>query len=262
MLTRPKDGKTGTEGWFARDTLADWYTEAYKSATPAGHLFRSRLQHIGRMISDCPGGAVLDAGCGPGIVTRFLMERRAADSRFFGIDQSPAMIDAARRNLTGGPVDLQVARIEQLPFPDSTFDVVLAIGVIEYVEAAVALGEIGRVAKPGAILVTSMLNPLSAYRLWRRWVYHPGSAVRCRGTKNGERSPRMRLYSARSFRRLLGTSHIRPVEVMYYDFNVFPPPLDRRFPFTAVAINRALDRVAGPMRPWLGTGYIVKARKA
>jgi predicted TPR repeat methyltransferase len=52
-----------------------------------------------------PGAHVLDLGCGTGVVTRALAGRVG---RVTGVDQSPVMIEAARR--LGGTVTPLVAR--------------------------------------------------------------------------------------------------------------------------------------------------------
>lgn len=257
-----RQARAPSEAWFAREQLADWYIDAYGSNSAVGHLFATRLREIERLLSDCEGGALLDAGCGPGMVSRYLMERRPGRFRFVGLDQSAAMIDAARRNLAGrADVELRVGSVEALPFPDATFDVVLAIGVIEYVDAPAALRELSRVARPGAIVITSMLNPTSPYRLWQRRIYEPFWRAWAAIRGDTQALPTLRLMRSRPFRRLLEASRLSATQIVYYDFNVLPPPLDRRFSNLSVRLNRVLARRGRWVR-WFGTGYLVKARKA
>jgi SAM-dependent methyltransferase len=79
--------------------------------------------------------AVLDVGCGPGRVGEAVMEAGAA--RYVGIDLSPQMLALARRRLDhheavefleGDFMDVDVPR---------TFDVVLALGLFDYLEEPV-----------------------------------------------------------------------------------------------------------------------------
>jgi trans-aconitate 2-methyltransferase len=59
--------------------------------------------------------AVLDAGCGSGRVTRWLLERLPG-GRVIGVDTSPSMVEEARSNLAefGDRVELRVADLTEL----------------------------------------------------------------------------------------------------------------------------------------------------
>ena len=75
-----------------------------------------------------------------------------------GIDPGPEQIararaKAARRHV---PAEFQIGVIEQLPFPDQTFDVVLSTLMMHHLPASLkrqGLAEIARVLKPGGRLV-------------------------------------------------------------------------------------------------------------
>ncbi|MBZ5738948.1 class I SAM-dependent methyltransferase [Nocardioides mangrovi] len=95
-----------------------------------------------------PGDRALDVGCGPGVLTRHLVELLGAD-HVAAADPSPPFVAAARERLPG--VDVRQAPAEQLPFDDDSFDVVLAQLVVPFMSDAVAgLREMARVARPGA----------------------------------------------------------------------------------------------------------------
>ena len=51
-----------------------------------------------------------------------------------------------------------------MPFDDREFDVVLGMGVLEYTNAPAALADMARVSKPGALVLVTMLNPVSPYQ--------------------------------------------------------------------------------------------------
>ncbi len=72
-----------------------------------------------------PGAAVADIGTGPGRLLSCLAERRP-DLRLHGVDLSPHMIEIAHRNLTGHPVELAVADVRDLPYPDAGLDLAVS----------------------------------------------------------------------------------------------------------------------------------------
>jgi ubiquinone/menaquinone biosynthesis C-methylase UbiE len=100
-----------------------------------------------------PGHSVLDVGCGTGSLT--LAARKAAgDGMVAGIDPSPEMIETARKKATGAGagIDFREGVIEDLPFPDETFDVVLSSLMLHHLPEEVkqqGLLEVLRVLKPG-----------------------------------------------------------------------------------------------------------------
>jgi SAM-dependent methyltransferase len=89
---------------------------------------------------------LLDLGCGDGQTALGLGAHDA-----FGVDRSIESLRAARAS---GLTRLTQARADILPFRDGTFRVVLAADLIHHVEDVAALfAEIGRVLRPGGILV-------------------------------------------------------------------------------------------------------------
>lgn len=104
-----------------------------------------------------PGEAVLDVGCGPGVLT-IMAKERAGDGEVHGIDASPEMIDAARRKAEkqGRDVAFQAAAVEDLPFPDGTFDVVLSSFMLHHLPddlKRAGFREVARVLKTGGRLL-------------------------------------------------------------------------------------------------------------
>jgi SAM-dependent methyltransferase len=100
-----------------------------------------------------PGGAVLEAGCGPGQLSVALAGRGLEVT---GLDLDPAMIGRARSNAGRAdlPVDLvprfTVGDVASLPFPNARFDVVVSTLSMHHWDDRVAgLAEVGRVLRPG-----------------------------------------------------------------------------------------------------------------
>ena len=94
-----------------------------------------------------PGERILDLGCGTGIVGRQVASRVGATGKVTGIDVSPNML-AVPGWLGPEGVDNRMERrdAEQLPFPDSSFDLVLCQFALMFVtNKTVALAEMRRV---------------------------------------------------------------------------------------------------------------------
>src|SRR5262247_3411426 len=110
-----------------------------------------KLHHLVRLVDfdGYRGRAVLDVGCGAGVdLARFA--RSGAEAT--GVDVSPSAIELARKNFEqqGLRGRFEVADGEQLPFPDNTFDLVFAHGVVQYTASPQRLvDECRRVLKPG-----------------------------------------------------------------------------------------------------------------
>jgi SAM-dependent methyltransferase len=93
-----------------------------------------------------PGARVLDAGCGAGGASVMAQEHGAIVT---ACDASEALLAIARERLP--QADLRLAEIESLPYPDASFDVVLAINCLQFTgDPARAARELIRVAAPGA----------------------------------------------------------------------------------------------------------------
>jgi SAM-dependent methyltransferase len=104
-----------------------------------------------------PDWTIGDLGCGTGELTETLA---AGAGRVIAVDDSPAMLEAARGRLDGrGNVDLRQGRIESLPIADAELDVATLILVLHYLpEPAAAIREAARTLRPGGrLLVVDML---------------------------------------------------------------------------------------------------------
>lgn len=91
------------------------------------------------------GTRLLDAGCGAGGASA-LAARRGAHVN--GLDAAEALLAIARRRVPDG--DFRLGNLEDLPYADGSFDVILAVDVLPYVaDPLAALGEVRRVCAPG-----------------------------------------------------------------------------------------------------------------
>jgi SAM-dependent methyltransferase len=91
----------------------------------------------------------LDVGCGAGMAAQRSAARGAMVA---GIDAAEALLAIARERTPDG--DFRQGDIEALPFEDDSFDLVTGFNAFQYAgDAAQALREAGRVAKPGGMIV-------------------------------------------------------------------------------------------------------------
>jgi SAM-dependent methyltransferase len=116
-----------------------------------------------------PGQRALDVGCGPGGLTTQLVDRLDA-SAVSAVDPSAPFVAALRARLPG--VDVRTAVAESLPFPDHSFDLVLAQLVVHFMADPVSgLSEMARVTRPGGVVAACVWDhaggagPLATF--WR-----------------------------------------------------------------------------------------------
>jgi ubiquinone/menaquinone biosynthesis C-methylase UbiE len=98
----------------------------------------------------------LDVGCGVGRAVLLAARRlaRAPGAIACGCDISPGMLARRTRSTSAGaPTMFSAAKARDLPFPDSTFDLLISTAAFHHFpEPLVALREFGRVLCPGGTL--------------------------------------------------------------------------------------------------------------
>ena len=95
-----------------------------------------------------PGQTLLDVGCGSGWFSRRFAAEGCAVT---GLDPDPAMLAYARSQ--PGAVRYVRGRMEALPFPDRSFDIVSAVTSLCFVtDQCAALREMARVARHAVVL--------------------------------------------------------------------------------------------------------------
>lgn len=97
------------------------------------------------------GERVLDAGCG--VATTAIEVVRRHDATVTALDIAPVMLDRARHHVAraglADRVSVEEGDIQDLPYPDATFDCVLAEAVTMFVDRPRAARELVRVCRPG-----------------------------------------------------------------------------------------------------------------
>ncbi len=124
------------------------------------------LEHLARyrLVEGVPAGTVLDIGCGSGHGSFVLADKFSAVK---GVDVSAEALDYARQNWNNAKIEYKQGSGTEIPFPDSSFDVVVAYEVFEHIcDWKRFLSEIKRVLKPGGLVYISTPN---------KTLYSPGT---------------------------------------------------------------------------------------
>lgn len=148
-----KDGEmAGMENHTYFDLLSHF---GIGGAHPGGFLFTKELLSTEQIHKD---SNILDAGCGTGQTAAYLYNQFKAN--ISGIDINSMMLMKARERFETQqvPVHLYQASIEELPFADNTFDLVLSESVLAFVQKKKALAEIYRVLKKGGKLLANEMT--------------------------------------------------------------------------------------------------------
>lgn len=168
------------------DTLRRLHHEGRRG--PGTTLDRFRLNELVSQIAFCgrrgrvyrrivslarvrPGDAVLDVGCSGGYLARKLGAATGPEGHVTGVDPSETAIAYARRRAAGA-MTFTVGVAQDLPLPDSSFDVVTCTLAIHHVPARkreTAFREMYRVTRPGGRLLVADFDPAR-----RPFPLHPG----------------------------------------------------------------------------------------
>jgi ubiquinone/menaquinone biosynthesis C-methylase UbiE len=247
----------------------DWshtYSSDYLCEDIIGFAFRTRKEKVERLLPD-DLGTILDVGCGPGVMVECVSQRCL---RYWGMDLSKAMIAKCREQFSSQDVlSFCVAGIEHLPFRTNSFDNILCMGVLEYLDHhRRALKELARALKPGGTLILTVPNILSPYRLWRNSLYVPVRLLykRLKSIMRREAFPadtdiKHREFSRQSLSTELAKLGLKDDAIVYYNAQVLPSPLDKWFPRLDVGLAHLLEPLLSSSLKWIGTGFIMRAAK-
>ena len=110
------------------------------------------------------GDKVLDIGCGTGNLTLVVQAHVGESGETHGIDPAPEMIRVAQNKAlrSGARVNFQIGVIEDIPFPNDYFDVILSSLTVHHLPDALkreGFVNIRRVLKPGGHLFIVDFEP-------------------------------------------------------------------------------------------------------
>ena len=148
-----------TDEGFARE----YARKHWKMAAGFGETYGKRLKEEGFR-----GGRILDMGCGSG-ATNLSLARQFPEGELVGIDLSEPLLtmarEVARKEGAAERVRFERADVQELPFEEDSFDVVLNLNMVHLVsDAGAMLAEAERVLRPEGSLFLSDLK-----RSWLGW---------------------------------------------------------------------------------------------
>jgi ubiquinone/menaquinone biosynthesis C-methylase UbiE len=112
------------------------------------------LEFAFHLLGDVRGKRVVDFGCGSGVNTALLANRGA---HVWGIDISQDLLRLARRRMVVSGCAHEATFIagsaHDMPFPDSSIDVVFGMGILHHLDLDLVALELLRVLKPGGCAI-------------------------------------------------------------------------------------------------------------
>lgn len=133
----------------------DWITDAMSFGNGRSYRRDALLR-----LKVGPGTALLDVGCGTGVIALAAQQLVGPTGRVVAVDPSEGMLNEARR---AGVQQTQLGRAEALPLGDNEFDVLTMGYALRHVEDLVStFCEYRRVLKPGGrVLLLEISRPAS-----------------------------------------------------------------------------------------------------
>ena len=232
-----------------RASYNDWHQSRITDVgtdTPWHGLIRSYLTS-----ADITDARVLEIGCGRGGFACWLATRNERPASIIAADFSPAAVNIGRELSEARSIQTvswNVADIENLPFPNSSFGTVISAETIEHVpHPQRALDELARVLQPGGRLFLTTPNYMNLFGLYRIYLRLVGRPY----TEMGQpRTHFVMLPRTTAWVRLAG------LEIEHIDSTQLLIPIPGRHPKSVKAV-----REFHFVQKWFGLQSCVVARK-
>lgn len=147
------------------------YFDGVRDVGYGGYRYDGRWRPVAKDIAEHfglkPGDKVLDVGCAKGFLVKDMLE---IGMDAYGIDVSEYALLHCEPEVVGR---LQIGSAERLPFPDKSFDVVLAINTLHNLEKPgliQALREMERLARKGKFLQVDSFRTPEEKEIFESWV--------------------------------------------------------------------------------------------
>ena len=222
------------------------------------NFYTRREAVMGLLENESNFGRILDVGCG---TCDYLPVANRHRSAYFGIDYAYSMIEQARDQIDDhGKSHLAVVGDGQyLPYQNNSFDLVLAMGYIEYFsDPNQPLSEIRRLLKNGGVLVIqSFKQDLFGY--FDRYIMKPLRSFM--GGNNQFQPPSDwsdRKYSKQQLDALMKQFGFRRQAYVFNNFHVLPAVLRTRYPNRYIRTSESITRSNSSVWRFVAVNYIAK----
>lgn len=140
-----------------------YWKEIYASSGLYGEIYRNRHNAVLDLVDSLdlpPGTRVLEIGCGAGLMSIALARR---GFHVYAIDSVETMIEQARKlaRESGftGILSVDIGDAYSLTFEDESFDLVIAVGVIPWLDRPdLAIQQMARVTMPAGYVIVTVNN--------------------------------------------------------------------------------------------------------
>ena len=276
-ISRSAEHQTLVDTHF-HSRVTQW-RDVYEQEGVEGAIYRKRLDIVLRWIGELAiptGEKVLEIGCGAGRCTVALAQRGYL---IHAMDSVEGMLNSTQEHAIEAGVSSSVTTslgdAHNLPFPDGSFGLVLAIGVIPYLQfPQKGLSEMARVVRPGGFVLVTAGN---RWRLndvldpWSSPPLQPAKKVigaifrRFRKARPDDSELPLRLDSLREFDQWLSPAGLSKIKATTVGF---PPVRFHGRPIfgeqTSTKLNNRLQQLVDRDVPWIrssGMDYIVLTKK-
>lgn len=242
-----------------RDT---YHASAYLSDDSAFYLRRRRNDLIRQLTEHaCERPVILDAGCGPALLYPWLLDRAA---EYHAVDLAPSNLDAIRRDHAHrANLVIEQGDLDSYSPPRASFDIVICSGSLEYTRRPLAnLERLVDSVRPGGLLIASLANASSPYRLWSEYVFSHFWYIKERLAGRAVNRYGRRLVRASTARaRLEAKEGVSTAEILPFGRKLLLQPIDAWFPRLDFRIARRLEERPLRWLDWTALEFLIIVRK-
>jgi SAM-dependent methyltransferase len=193
---------------MSQEFIKDTYLNKFKLTPPSIPRFNNIIPFLDAYLPVNKMIRILDAGCGNGNYSFYLFNKG-----YMNITACDLFEELLSKEIT-----YLKAAIDNLPFPDKSFDFILAASVIYYLdEPEKGIKEFSRVLKPGGTLLMTAHTRYSLFSLWR--------IFKCRtGISSAQHFNYVHFLSASTYIKILNQSNLKLLKRDGYNlsFLIFP----------------------------------------
>jgi len=242
--------------------IFDESAERYQRERESQPGFRRQSSWLVRTAGAAQGAKLLEVGCGAGSLVAQVV---GSGYHYFGCDLSPRMAAGARERALKARVTAGIAcaDAESLPFRTASVDLVIAVGVLEYLPRPLRfLEEAARVLRSGGRLLLSVPSSISPHALAGEAFDALPQRLRALLLRRDPRAPLQAVHSrpvrAGALRRTLRQVGLTPSRGRFTHFVFFP--LDRLWPWGSDRLAALLEPLGGvPLASRLGAQILLEA---